>query len=208
MSDSFQPYELQPTRLLCPWDSLSNNTGVGCYALVQGIFPTQGSNPPSLPALAGSFFTTSATWEVLFLISLSKIHSSPQFSSVTQSCPTLWPHGLQHTRLPCPSPTPRAYSNSCSSCWWCHPTISSSVIPFYYCLQSFPASGFFPMTWFFASGGQSIGVSASASVLPKNIQNWFPLGLTCLILQFKGLLRVFFNTTLQKHQFFSTQLSL
>ena len=122
---------------------------------------------------------------------------------------SLWPQVLQHTRLPCPSPTPRAFSNSCPLIGWCHPTISSSVIPFSSCLQSFPASGSFSMSQFFASGGQSIGVSASASVLPMNIQDWFPLGLTDLIsLQSKGLSRVFSNTTVQKHQFFSTQSSL
>ena len=101
-----------------------------------------------------------------------------KFSSVTQSCLTLWPHGLQHARLPCPSPTPRACSDSCLSSRWCHPTISSSVVPFSSCLQSFPASRSFPMSQFFTSGGQSIGVSASASVLPVNIQDWFPLRLT------------------------------
>jgi len=116
---------------------------------------------------------------------------------------SLRPHELQHTRLPCPSPTPRACSNSV------HPTISSSVIPFSSHLQSFPASGPFQVNQFFASGGQSIRVSASASVLPTNIQDWFPLRLTGLIsLQSKGLSRVFSNTTVQKHQYFSTQLSL
>ena len=113
-------------------------------------------------------------------------------------------HGLQHSRLPCPSPTPRACSNSCPSGRWCHPTISSSVIPFSSCLQSFPASGFFPRSHFFTSGGQRIGVSASASVLPVNIWDWLPLELTGWIsLQSKGLSRVFSNTTVQKHQFFS-----
>ena len=122
---------------------------------------------------------------------------------------SLQPHGLQKARPPCPSPTPRVYSNSCPSSWWCHPTISSSVILFSSCLQSFPASGSFPVKQFFASGGQSIGVSASASVLPVNIQDWFPLGLTCLtLLQSTGLSRVFSNTTVQKHQFFGTQFSL
>ena len=122
---------------------------------------------------------------------------------------SLWPHGLQHTRLPCPSPTPRAYSNSCPSSWWFHPTISPSVVPISSCLQSFPASGSFPMSWFFASGSQSIGASASSTVLPMNIQDWFPLGLSGLIsLQSKGLSRVFSNTTVQNHQFFSIQLSL
>ena len=121
----------------------------------------------------------------------------------------LGPHGLQHARLPCPSPTPRACSNSCPLSWWCHPTISSSVFPFFSYLQSFPASGSFPVSQFFASGGQSIGASASASVLPMNIQDWFPLGWTGLIsLESKGLSSVFSNTTVQKHQFFSAQLSV
>ena len=133
---------------------------------------------------------------------------SVQFSCSVVS-DSLWPHGLQHTRLPCPSPTPRAYSNSYPFSQWCHPTISSSVVPFSSCLQSFPASGSFQMSQFFTSGGQSIGVSASVWVLPVNIQDWFPLGLTgwiCLLS--KGLSRVFSNTTVQKHQFFSIQLSL
>ena len=109
---------------------------------------------------------------------------------------SLQPHGLQHTRPPCPSPTPGAYSNSYPLSQWCHPTISSSVIPFSSCPQYFPASGSFPMSQFFASGGQSIGVSASASVLPMNIQDSFPLGLTGWIsLQSKGLSRVFSNTS-------------
>ena len=109
----------------------------------------------------------------------------------------------------CPSPTPGACSNSCSSRWWCHPTISSSVIPFSSCHQSFPASGSFQMNQLFASGSQSIGASASASVLPMNIQDWFPLGWTVWIsLQSKGFSRVFSNTTVQKHQFFGAQPSL
>ena len=116
---------------------------------------------------------------------------------------SLWPHGLQHTRLPCLSPTPRAYYNSCPSSQWCHPSISSSVIPFSSCLQSFPASWSFPMSQPFTSGDQSIGVSASASVLPVNIQDWFPLGLICWIsLQSKGLSRVFSNTTVLWHSAF------
>ena len=116
---------------------------------------------------------------------------------------SLWPHGLQQARLPCPSPTLGAYSNSCPSSRWCHPTISSSVIPFSSRLQSFPASGSFPVSQFFTSGGQSIGASALASVLPMNIQDWFPSGLTSWIsLHSKGLSRVFSNTTVQKHQFF------
>ena len=130
-----------------------------------------------------------------------------QFSA--QLCPMLWHYGLWHTRPSCPSPPPRACSNSCPSSQWCHPTVSSSVVPFSSCPQSFPASGSFQMSQLFTSGGQSIGVSASASVLPMNIQNWFPLGLTSLIsLQSKGLSRIFSNTTVQKHQFFGAQLSL
>ena len=130
-------------------------------------------------------------------------------SSVAQSCPTLWPHGLQHTRLPCPSPTPGACSNSCPSSWWWRPIISSSAISFSSWLQSFPTSGSFQMSQLSTSGGQRIGVSALASVLPMNIQDWFPLGLTGWIsLQTKGLSRVFSNTTVQKHQFFGTQLFL
>ena len=117
------------------------------------------------------------------------------------------PHGLQHARPPCPSPTPRVYSNSCPLSQWCHPTISSSVVPFSSCPQSFPASGSFPMSQFFTSGGQSLGTSAS--VLPMNIQDWFPLGWTGLIsLQSKGLSRVFSNPPVQKHEFFSNQFSI
>ena len=122
---------------------------------------------------------------------------------------SLQPHGLQHIRPPCPSPTPRVYSNSCPLSQWYHPTISSSVVPFSSCLQSFLASESFQMSQLFTSGDQSFGVSASASVLPMNIQDWFPLGWTGWIsLQSKGLSRVFFKTTVQKHQFFSAQLSL
>ena len=128
--------------------------------------------------------------------------------SLSRVQPPLLPDGLQHARPPCPSPTPGVYSNSCPLSRWCHPTISSSVVPFSR-LQSFPASGSFPISQFFASGGQSIGVSASTSVLPMNIQDWSPLGWTGWIsLQSKGLSRVFSSTTVQKHQFFGTQLSL
>ena len=131
-----------------------------------------------------------------------------QFSSVAQLCPTLWPHEQQHTRLSCLSTTPGTYSNSCPLSQWCYLAISCSVVPFSSCLQSFPAPGSFPMRQF-TSGGQRIGVSASTSVLPMNIQDWFPWGLTGLIsFQSKGLSRVFSNTTVQKHQFFGTQLSL
>ena len=121
---------------------------------------------------------------------------------------SLQPHESQHTRPPCPSPTPRVHSNSCPSSWWCHPAISSSVVPFSSCPQSLPASGFLPMSQLFAWGGLGIEVSASASVLPMNTQDWSPLGWTGWIsLQSKGLSRVFSNTTVQKYQFFGAQLS-
>ena len=121
---------------------------------------------------------------------------------------SLWSRGLQHASLLCPSPTPGACSNSCPSSRWCHPIISSSVVRFFSCLQSFPASGSFQISQFLASGSQSIGVSTSTSVLPVNIQDWFPLRLTDLIfLQSKGFSRVFCNTTVWKHQFFGAQLS-
>ena len=126
---------------------------------------------------------------------------SVQFSRLVVS-DSLWPHELQHARPPCPSPTPGVYSNSCPVSWWCHQAISSSVVPFSSCLQPFPASGSFQMSQLFASGGHSIGVSASTSVLPLNIQDWFTLGWTGWIsLQSKGLSTVFSNTTVQKHQF-------
>ena len=130
---------------------------------------------------------------------------SVQFSrSVMSDC--LWPHESQHARPPCPSPTPGVHSDSRPSSQWCHPAISSSVIPFSSCLQSLPASGSFPMSQIFAWGGQSIGVSALASFLPKNTQDWSPLEWTGWIsLQSKGLSRVFSNTTVQKHQFFGSQ---
>jgi len=134
-------------------------------------------------------------------ILLCDVFSSVKFSH-SLTFDSLWPHGLQYTRLPCPSPTPRAYSNSGPLIRWCHPTISSSVIPFSSHLQSLPASGSFPRSQFFTSGGQSIWVSAVVSVLPMNILDWFPLGLTAWIsLQARGLARVFSNTTVQKHQF-------
>ena len=136
----------------------------------------------------------------------------PKSQSLQFSCSvswdSLWPHGLQHTRPSCPSPTPGVYSNSCPLSRWCHPTILSSVDPFSFRLQSFPASGSFPVSQFFTSGGQSIGISASTSVLPMNTQDWCPLRWTgWMSLQSKGLSRVFSNTTVQKHQFFGTQIS-
>ena len=135
------------------------------------------------------------------------LYSSLQFSHSVVS-DSLQPHELQHARLPCPSPTPWVNSNPCSLSQWCHPTSSFSVVPFSSCPQSFPVSGAFQMSHFFTSGGQSIGVSASASVLPMNIQDWFPLGWTGWIsLQSKGLSRIISNTTVKKHQFFSARLS-
>ena len=135
------------------------------------------------------------------------------FSSVQFSHSVMYdflrPHELQHASPPCPSPTPRAYPNSCPLSWWCHPTISSSVVPFSSCPQSCPASGSFQMSQLFTWGGQSNGVSASTSVLPMNTQDWSPLGwIGWISLQSKQLSRVFSNTIVQKHQFFGTQLSL
>ena len=137
------------------------------------------------------------------------IGNSVQFSSVQFShsvlSDSLWPHESQHTRPPCPSPTPGVYSNSCTLSRWCHPAILSSVVPFSSCPQSLPASGSFPMRQLFTWGDQSTGVSASASVLPMNTQDWSPSGWTGWIsLQSKGLPRVFSNTTVQKHQFLGT----
>ena len=144
---------------------------------------------------------------VLDLDHSTKCVSSVQFSHSVVSN-SLWSHELQHARSPCPSPTPRVHSNPCPLNQWCHPTISSSVIPFSSCHQSLPASGSLQMSQLFTSCGQRIGVSASISVLPMKIQGWFPLGLNGWIsLQSKGLSRVFSNTTVQKHQFFGTQLS-
>ena len=133
---------------------------------------------------------------------------SVQFSHSVRS-KSLGPHPLPHSRLPYPSQTPGTCSNSCPLSHWCHPTISSSVVPFFFRLQFFPNSASFPLSQFFATGGQSIRASTSASVLPMNIRDWFPLGWTGWIsLQSKGLSRVFSNTTVQKHQCFSSQLTL
>ena len=142
-------------------------------------------------------------WSLILLLQLFSV----QFSSVTQSCPTLRPHESQHARPPCPSPTPRVHSDSRPSSQWCHPAISYSVVPFSSCPQSLPASESFPMSQHFTCGGQSTGVSALASVFPKNTQDWSPSEWTGWIsLQSKGLSRVFSNTTVQKHQFFGAQL--
>ena len=153
----------------------------------------------------GSFVKGSHLYTLVFNMSVSVQFSPVQSLSHVQLFVT---QGLQHARPPCPSPTSGVYSNLCPLSWWCHPTISSYVIPFS-CHQSFPASGSFLMSRFFASGGQSIEASASASALAMNIQDWFPLGWTGWIsLQSKRLSRVFSNTTIQKHQFFGSQLSL
>ena len=255
MSDSLWPHGLYSL-----WNSPGQNTGMGSHSLLQGIFPTQGSNPglphcrqipyqlshqgspslhiqpltlhprcwPSFPGhehlpcclILSSLLCPCLT---LPLINIWPCYSCPSpwppppfyflHHSVQFICSvvsdSLQPHGLQHARLPCPSPTPGACSNLCPLSWWCHLTISSSVVPFSSCLQFFPASGSFPSSQFFASGGQNVGVSASASVLPMNTQGRFPLGWTNWIsLQSKGLSRGFSNTTVQKHQFFGTQLSL
>ena len=166
---------------------------------------------PHLQVTTGLFFNCKSVSLVIFgglLLLLFRIHSSVQFSRSIVS-DFLWPHDLQHSRPPCPSPTPGAYPNSFPLSQWCHPTLLCSVIPFSSCPQSFQASGSFKMSQLFASGGQSTGVSASTSVLPMNTQDWSPLGWTGWIsLQSKGFSRVFSNTTVQKHQFFSAQLSL
>jgi len=164
-------------------------TQINVHWVSNAIQPSHPLPPPYLPALSLTQFT------------------SAQFSHSVVS-DSLWPHVLQHARPPCPSPTPRVYSNSCPLRWWCHPTISSSVVPFSYCLQSYPAPGFFPVSQLIASGGQRIGVLASVSVLPMNIRGWFLLGLTGLISLSKGLSRVFSSTIIQKHQFFAAQPSL
>ena len=155
-----------------------------------------------------SEFKANYSVQLTCVLILTSIQLSLQFSRSVMS-DSLRPHEPQHTRPPYLSPTPRVHRNPCPLSWWCHPTISSCVISFSSCLQSFPTSGSFQMIQLFASAGQSIGISASTSVLPMNTQDWFPLGWTGWIsLHSKGLSRVFSNNTVQKHQFFSTQLSL
>ena len=157
--------------------------------------------------LSSSFQYFALLWFLYFSPAILTWFSSVQFSRSVMSH-SLRPHESQHARPPCPPPTPGVHPNSCASSRWCHPAISSSVVPFSSCPQSFPASESFPMSQLFTWGGQSIGVSASASVLPMNTQDWSPLEWTGWIaLQSKGLSRVFSNTTVQKHQFFSAQLS-
>ena len=155
-----------------------------------------------------SLFCVPHTPTFLYTPSSNSNNHMFQFSRSVLS-DSLQPHGLQHTRLPCPSPTPRAYSNSCPLSQWCHPTILSSVVPFSSHFKPFPASGSFPMSQLFALRSQRIGVSASVSILPMNIQDWFPLGWTgWLSLQSKRLSKVFSNSTVQKHQLFGAWLSL
>ena len=206
---------LQPCSTLCnpmDWslpgfsvhgDSPGNNTRVGYHALLQGIFLTQGSNL-GLLWLLYHWATGEAHGQAIPLLGIYPVQSSHSVMS-----DSLRPNGLQLARPPYLSPTPRVYSNSSLLSQWCHPTISSSVIPFSSCFQSFPASGSFQMSQFFAFRWPSIQVTASASVFPMNIQDWFPLEWIVLIsFQAKGLSRVFSNTTVQKHQLFITHLSL
>ena len=187
------------------------------FCLGQAVhFPLLGSSPPLLPYLEEGG-KNKCHLRLKSQVSVGPaqtnlnnsliIFHSVQFSRSVLSN-SLWPHELQHARPPCPSPTPGVHPDSCQSSRWCHPAISSSVVPFSSCPQSLPASESFPMSQIFAWGGQNIGISALASVLPKNTQNWSPLKLTGWIsLQSKGLSRVFSNTTVQKHQFFGAQLS-
>ena len=212
------------TPRVCGWEPLPSHTVDEAVELFQGAWAPrarmnlqslfflpmmfgeqelQSSNPQLFPQCPSP--TLRRFFHVFVSSQLSPV---AQFSAAAQSCPTLWPHGLQHTRPPCPSPTPGVHPNPCPLSRWCHPTSSSSVILFSFHLQSFPAPGSFLMSQLFASGGQSTGVSASTSVPPKNTQDWSPLGWTGWIsLQSKGLSRVFSNTTVQKHQLFCTQLS-
>ena len=189
--------------------------GTWIWPLYREDFPCQEATKPNhhnswvcaIEPMSHNYWSPRTLEPVLCKRSHRNEKPSVQFSPSVVS-DSLWPHGLQHARPPCPSPTPGVYSNSCPSNQWCHPIISSSVVPFSSCLQSFPASRSFPMSQLFTSGGQSIAVSASASVLPMNIQDWFPLGWPGLIFLSKELARVFSNTTVQKHQFFGAQLSL
>ena len=162
----------------------------------------------AIPSSSGLCFVRTLCYDLSVLGGLHCMAHSVQFSRLVVS-DSLQPHEVQYVSPPCPSPTPRVHPNPCPLSWWCHPTISSSVFPYSSCPQSFPASGSFQMSQLFASGGQSIGISASTSVLQMNTQDWSPLGWTGWIsLQSKGLSRVFSNITVQNHQFFSAQLSL
>ena len=198
------PWTASPPRLLCPGGLFPRQgPGMGCHFLLQGIFPTQGPNPHILCLLRWQVNALPLSHLVNLIIRF--IH----FSSVIQSCRTLCdPMNSSTPGLPVHLQL-RVYPNPCPLSQWCHPTISSSVIPYSSCPQSFPASGSFQMSQLFPLGGQSIGVSSSASVLPRNTQAWSTLGWTGWIsLQSQALSRVFSNTTVQKHQFFGAQLSL
>ena len=189
------------------WSHHSDNPMATYFPKGEACFSYLWSNP----TVSEVWLQSKITWGLLKIL-VSGPHPRLRRARLKQQHLLLFsprPQGLQHARLPCPPPTPGACSNSCPLSQWYHPTISSSVIPFSSCLQSFPASGSFPMSQFFTSGGQSIGASASASDLPMNNKGWFPLELTGLIsLQSKGLSRVFSSTTVQKPQFFSAQSSL
>ena len=188
-----------PQHIRPPWPSPSPRVCPSSCSLHQWCCPAISSSDALFPF---------SIFPIIRDFSNDNIFRSVQFSrSVMSNC--LWPCGLQPARPPCPSPTPGAYSNSCPSHRWCHPTISSSAVPFSSCPQSLLASESFPMSQLFTWGCQSIGVSPLASVLSMNIQDWSPLGWTGWIsLQSKGFSRVFSNTTVQKHRFFSAQLSL
>ena len=186
-------------RLLCPWNTRGKNTGVGSHSLFRGIFPTQGLNP-------GLLYCRQVLYHVSHQGNLKNIYCCC-CCSVAKLCQLCNPVNGSLPGFPVLSSW--VWANSCLLSWWCHPTILSSVAPLSYYPQSFLPSGSFPVNQLFASGGESIGASASASVLPMNIQDWFSVRLTGLIsLQSKGLSRVFSNTTVQKHQFFSARLSL
>ena len=201
-----------PTRLLWPWDSPGNNTGMDSHALLQGSFPTWTHISCSSHTAGGCFTSEPPRIKCLYIVyfkitNFMLYKSSVQFSRSVVSN-SLWPYESQHARPPCPSPSPGVHSDSRPSSQWCHQAISSSVVPFFSCPQSFQASGSFQMSQLFVSSGQSTGVSASTLVLPMNTQDWSPLGWTgWMSLQSKGLSRVFSNTTVQKHQFFSAHLS-
>ena len=186
---------------------------INCLSKTQRLFKSSGDNKTTISLMFYGKCFMFYGWCFMGKKSPSNMQLqsyslSVQFSRSVVS-DSLRPHGLQHTRPPCASPTSGVYPNSCPLSWWYHPTISSCDIPFSSCLQSFPTSGFFQMSQLFASGGQNTGVSALTSVLPMNTQDQFPLGWTDWIsLKSKGLSRVFSNTTVQKHQLFSTQLSL
>ena len=182
------------------WQTEFNKTVKSSYTMIKlGLF--QECKDSSIYRNQSVWQTTLTNWKIKITWSLQSVH----FSCLVMS-ESLQPHELQHTRPPCSSPTPGVYSNSCPLSWWCHPTISSSVVPFSSYPQSFPASGSFQMSQLFTWGGQSTGVSASTSVPPMNSQDWSPLGWTgWLSLQSKGLSRVFSNTTVQTLQFFGAQ---